>query len=150
VTIELRRAREHELKKFDVLDRQAHASRFVIQTGLATHLQNFRHPDITYLSIERAGDFCGYFILVREAQTDSVEFRRILIDRNRRGAGQAAIVAMENYCRENWNPKRIWLDVFEDNEIGRHIYQKLGYLRFREEMFDGRKLLFFEKQLRPG
>ena len=31
------------------MDRQAHASRFVIQTGLATHRRNFHHPDITYL-----------------------------------------------------------------------------------------------------
>ena len=85
-----------------------------------------------------------------DARNDSVEFRRILIDQNRRGIGQAAIAAMENYCREQWNPKRIWLDVFEDNEIGRHIYQKLGYARFGEDIFDGRKLLFFEKQLRPG
>lgn len=147
--IELRLAREDELETFDALDRQGHASRFVVQTGIDTHRENFSRPDITYLSIEREGEFCGYFILVREAERDSVEFRRILIDRDRRGIGQAAILAMERYCQQQWNPKRIWLDVYEDNEIGRHIYRKLGYAPFRQEIVDGRKLLFFEKQLRP-
>lgn len=148
-TIRLRPARETELERFDAMDRQAHASRFVIQTGLEAHRQNFSDPAVTYLAIERDGVFCGYFILVREFEAESVEFRRILIDRHQRGVGQAAIAAMESYCREQWNPRRIWLDVFEDNEIGRYVYHKLGYVRFREAMFDGRKLLFFEKQLRP-
>ena len=130
------------------MDRQAHASRYVIQTGLDQHRQNFSNPAITYLAIERGDDFCGYFILVLEQGGDSVEFRRILVDQHQRGVGQAAIVEMEKYCREQWNPKRIWLDVYEDNEIGRHIYHKLGYVPFSEEISDGRKLLFFEKQLR--
>ena len=149
MAIELGLARKRDLEIFDRMDRQSHASQFVIQTGLATHRQNFNNPCIFYLNIESDGEFCGYFILVREAENDSVEFRRILIDQHRRGVGQAAIGAMENFCRQEWNPKRIWLDVFEDNEVGRHIYQKLGYVQFRQEIFDGRKLLFFEKQLRP-
>lgn len=146
--IYLRQSTSKELEIFDVMDRQDHARRFVIQTGLGQHQQYFDDPRITYLSIENSrGEFCGYFILVLETETGSVEFRRILIDQKKRGIGQAAIAEMENYCKNEFNVKRIWLDVFEDNKIGLHIYEKLGYERFGEEQVAGRTLYFYEKNL---
>lgn len=146
--ISLRPSKREELEIFDEMERQDHAHNFVIQTGLETHQKNFSDSKITYLSIENGnGEFCGYFILVLEADAGSVEFRRILIDQQKRGIGQAAITEMENYCRNKFNVRRIWLDVFEDNEIGMHIYEKLGYAWFKEESVEGRKLYFYEKAL---
>lgn len=146
--ISLRPSKREELEIFDEMDRQDHARNFVIQTGLGTHQKYFIDPKITYLSIENSnGEFCGYFILVLEPDTESVEFRRILIDHKKRGIGQAAISEMESYCKNEFNVKRIWLDVYEDNEIGIHIYEKMGYERFNEKLVEGRKLYFYEKAL---
>jgi RimJ/RimL family protein N-acetyltransferase len=146
--ISLRASKTEELAIFDELDRQSHARQYVIQTGLAAHQESFSDPCVTYLSIENSdGEFCGYFILAHEPDSDSVEFRRILIDKNKRGIGQAAISEMESYCQRQFNAKRIWLDVFEDNEIGMHIYEKAGYKRFKEELYEGRRLYFYEKAL---
>jgi RimJ/RimL family protein N-acetyltransferase len=146
--ISLRPSTREELEVFDAMDRQAHARNFVIQTGMTTHLENFGNPDITYLSIENGdGEFCGYFILVLEAESGSIEFRRILVDRRKRGVGQAAITEMERYCKTVIGVDRIWLDVFEDNEIGIHVYEKLGYRRFSEKPLAGRILYFYEKAL---
>ena len=144
--ISLRQSKREELEKFDAMDRQGHAREYVIQTGIETHRQNFDNPCITYLSIENErGEFCGYFILVLEPDTGSVEFRRILIDGDRRGIGQPAIREMEKYCKNVLAVERIWLDVFDDNEIGIYIYEKMGYRRFKEEWVDGRRLYFYEK-----
>ena len=146
--IRLRPATRDELEIFDALDREAHARDFVIQTGLDTHNENFDDPAIRYLAIiGKDGEFCGYFILVREANGISIEFRRILIARDRRGVGQAAIGEMERYCRNSFAARRIWLDVFDDNAIGIHVYEKLGYRRFGQGRHEGRKLLFYEKEL---
>ena len=146
--ISLRPSKREELVIFDAMDRQAHARQFVNQTGLATHREYFDDPAIIYLSIDDdAGEFCGYFILVRDADDASVEFRRILVDGQKRGIGQAAIAAMESYCKSRFKTNRIWLDVYEDNEIGMHIYEKMGYRRYREEPAGGRKLYFYEKSL---
>ena len=146
--ISLRLSKQEELPGFDEMDRQTHASKFVIQTGIETHREHFSDPGISYLSIfDGGGEVCGYFILVLEADNESVEFRRILIDRQKRGIGQAAINEMESYCKANFKAKRIWLDVYEDNEIGIHVYEKLGYERFGEERVDGRKLYLYEKTL---
>lgn len=148
--ISLRRATRDELLHFDAMDRQTHAVRFVTQCGIEMHRQYFDNPDITYLSIDNGdGECLGYFVLVLEADRENLEFRRILIDRNCRGAGQTAILAMEAFCQREFDIKRIWLDVYDDNAIGIHIYEKLGYRRFRSAPDAGRKLHFYEKFFRP-
>ncbi len=146
--ISLQRATREELEKFDILDRQEHASRFILRTGLKKHQQYFDDPNVTHLAIRNShGELCGYFILVVETETNSVEFRRIIIAQDNLGVGQIAIKEMEAFCRREFGVKRIWLDVFEDNAIGRHIYPKMGYQWFKEELLEERKLLFFEKEL---
>lgn len=148
--ISLRPSIRDELEHFDSMDRQIHANRFVNQTGLQTHRAWFEDPAIHYLSIvDDQSGFYGYFILVRESDGESIEFRRILIDQNCRGVGQAAIVEMEDYCRRELAASRIWLDVYEDNAIGRHVYEKLGYRRFDAQDYEGRRLLFYEKLFSP-
>jgi len=144
----LRPSSREELMLFDQLDQQSHASKFIVKTGLDLHQKYFDDPAIVYLSIDDIkGELCGYLILVFEADTKSVEFRRILIDRNRLGVGQAAIAQMENYCKRHFNAERIWLDVYQDNLIGKHIYIKHGYKKFKEQSESGRTLEFYEKTL---
>ncbi|MFV7759751.1 hypothetical protein ACNPKZ_04255 [Shewanella algae] len=45
------------------------------------------------------------------------------------------------------NASRIWLDVFDINQVGRHIYQKLGYCEFDATEVNGKRLLFMQKWL---
>tara|TARA_R110002096_G_scaffold265152_3_gene458658 strand:- start:702 stop:1145 length:444 start_codon:yes stop_codon:yes gene_type:complete len=146
--ITLRPSVEKELNVFANMELQVHANRFVNATNLESHRSSFKNPNIIYLSIENIeGKVSGYFILVVETDTESVEFHRIVIDENCRGIGQAAIREMENYCRSVLSAKRIWLDVYEDNLVGKHIYEKLDYKKFKERKCDGRKLLFYQKAL---
>jgi len=146
--VTLRLAQEKELELFVEMELQTHAVRFVHSTDLDLHKREFNNPNIIYLSIENLeNELCGYFILVIETDTESIEFRRIVIDETCRGIGQAAIREMENYCRNFSNAKRIWLDVYEDNMVGKYIYEKLGYKKFKQSMCDGRTLLFYQKAL---
>ena len=144
----LRQSLRNELPIFDEIDRQDHARNFITQIGLNAHYDLYDQPDITYLSIENdEGMLAGYFVLVLESDNRSLEFRRISIDKTSRGVGQVAIKEMERFSKRNFTVQRIWLDVFADNDIGRHIYEKLGYKQFNEELREGRKLLFYEKAL---
>ena len=128
------------------MDLQPHARAFINGSDLVGHQKDFDNDDIIYLSIGNDGnELLGYFILVRVAGDTTVEFRRILIDQHRLGIGQIAIEEMENYCRDSLQASRIWLDVYEDNIKGKHIYEKLGYQYFKANDIDGRKLLFYQK-----
>ena len=146
--IRLRQSRFDELSLFCDMAAQPHASNFVLQTSLQEHQTNFEREDFTYLTIElSSGETAGHFILVFEPQNNAVEFGRICIDRKHRGIGQQAIGLMENYCRKQFKCESIWLDVFEDNPRGIHIYEKLGYQKFKQETFRERQLLFYRKTL---
>ena len=146
--IKLRESKQEELETFMKMEQQPHAKAFINGTDFVTHQRNFKDRNITYLSIiSKNGDLAGYFILAFASTKNEVEFRRILIDQHHRGIGQVAISKMETYCREKLGYKSIWLDVYEENVKGMHIYEKLGYKRFREEKYNGRKLLFYKKSL---
>lgn len=146
--IMLRPSLEKELKLFVKMERQTHAVRFVNSTDLDSHKIQFKNHNTLYLSIENdKSEVAGYFILVIEPDTESIEFNRIVIDENCRGIGQLAIREMETYCGSVLQAKRIWLDVYEDNLVGRHIYEKLGYEKFKESAAAERKLLFYQKVL---
>lgn len=144
--ITLRRSNKSELEIFDEIDHQDHASNFITQIGLKAHQNYFEEPNVIYLSIENdAKELAGYIVLVVESDHESIEFRRISIDHKKRGVGQLAIKEMESFSKKELGAKRIWLDVFEDNNVGRYIYKKLGYRSFKEGITQGRKILFYEK-----
>lgn len=146
--VTLRESTYEELTAFCDMGRQAHAQAFVNSSSVETHRKNFADKNIVYLSIEnKAGDLAGYCILALGADRKAVEFRRIIIDENERGIGQEAIREMERYCKKQLGAKRIWLDVYEDNQKGKHVYEKLGYQRFKEGKCGDRVLFYYEKAL---
>ena len=150
-------SRKKKLKLFEIgqesidgimtLDRQHHATPFINPIPAELHLQQMAHPDFVYPRIEIPEQaMAGYFLLVAEPD-NCVEFRRIVIDENARGIGQLSILQMEEYCREFMGARRIWLDVYDDNAIGQHVYEKLGYVRFNTELINSRPLHFYHKHL---
>ncbi len=146
--IRLRKSTFDELSLFIEMAARPHAKNFILQTDLEGHQKNFKEDRFHYLTIEtEKNEVAGYFILRVDHTKQEVEFGRICIHQDYVGIGQQSIGLMEKYCREELNCKRIWLDVFEDNSRGIHIYEKLGYKKFKEEELKGRQLLFYRKRL---
>ncbi len=145
--ISLRPSEADELAGFARLEQDGDTSPHILPTTLQQHRVQFARDDILYLTIERGGTTCGYFILALEADGHSVEFRRIVVTPRGAGIGQRAIPAMEAWCRDRLGRRRIWLDVFDSNPRGRHVYEKLGYRRFDEAAYDHRRLYFYHKEL---
>ena len=146
-TIRLRASEESELADFVLMEQDADTAPHILPTSLQQHRQQFAREDILYLTIERGSESCGYFILALETDGCSVEFRRIVVAPRGAGIGQRAIPAMEAWCRDRLGRQRIWLDVFDTNPRGQHVYEKLGYRRFDEAPCDERMLYYYDKQL---
>ena len=145
---ELREASADQLPVFIDMDRQPETAAFILPYSLEQHQLSFADERTIYLSIYEFDELCGYFILLLEADEISVEFRRIVVARQNRNIGQQAITLMEEYCRDRLVRRRVWLDVFESNHRGRHIYTKFGYREFdRRPQDDGRVLILMEKRL---
>jgi len=146
--IELRPTDPAELDTICELEQDAETSPYILPTTRAQHETNMARADFVYLSICRDEGFAGYFILVLEADGRSVELRRIVIAEKGAGTGKQAMLRVEAWCREQLGRSRIWLDVFDFNERGMHIYPRLGYRYIGRQDLDGSQLLFFEKHLR--
>lgn len=145
--IELRRAQLSQLPLFCEMEQDADTSPYILPTTLDQHRQAFALADIIYLTIYRDVEAAGFIILALDADARSVELRRIVVAEKSQGTGQAAITALEDYCRQRLQRDRIWLDVFDFNRRGRRVYSGLGYSQFDQREFDGKQLFFFDKEL---
>lgn len=129
------------------MEQDADVKDYVIPYTQAEHSQNLSDPELIYLGILSEGKLSGFIILGTDADKNSIEFRRIVVANRGTGIGQRAITLMEEFCRDELACSRIWLDVFEHNTRGQHIYEKLGYSRFGEKKHGERVLLLYEKQV---
>ena len=146
--VELGESRLDELIHFSEMEKDGDAAPNITAYSPEKHLEEYNRDDIVYLSIYDNHTLTGFFMLVLEPDNLSVEFRRIVVARRDRGIGQKAIALMEDYCRETLQRQRIWLDVFDYNQRGQHVYEKLGYEQFDQQDLQGRTLLFYQKPLR--
>ena len=145
--IEVSESRSNELKHFCSMEQDRDAAPNIVAYSLEQHLAEYNHSDIVYLSIYDNHELAGFFILALDSDNTSVEFRRIVVARRDNGIGQQAISLMETYCREHLKRSRVWLDVFNFNQRGKHVYVKLGYQLFDQKDFHGQTLLCYQKSI---
>ncbi|UXI04259.1 GNAT family N-acetyltransferase [Photobacterium sp. TY1-4] len=144
--IELKKATTGDVDVFVGFESDADTRQFILPYSAEKHHAVMRQPDVIYLAIMQAQEVAGFIILALDGD-DSVEFRRIVVGSKGAGIGQAAILAMEQYCRVQLARRRVWLDVFDANDRGKYIYQKLGYQPFATDNVAGQTLLLMEKWL---
>lgn len=145
VRIEKAVAEDPEL--FAVLEQASDTEEYILPYSRDEHARKMLDPSIVYLRILDDCRLAGFIILSLGSDGKSIEFRRIVVAEKGRGIGQLAISAMEQFARRELRRSRVWLDVFEHNRRGLHIYEKLGYERFGESDYAGRKLLLYQKEL---
>jgi RimJ/RimL family protein N-acetyltransferase len=145
--VNVERASVADAPLFATLEQAEDTKEYIIPYSANDHEQKIADPKFVYLRILNSGELVGFFILALDADLVSVEFRRIVVSAKNRGLGQSAIASMEQFCRNELMRDRVWLDVFEDNHRGRHVYEKLEYEKYGESHHEGRKLLLYQKSL---
>jgi RimJ/RimL family protein N-acetyltransferase len=145
--IEVERAVPEDVPRFVAMEQADDAREYILPYSELEHAEKMQDDNVVYLRILDGADLMGFFILALDPDNKSVEFRRIVVATKGRGLGQQAILAMERFCRTGLHRDRIWLDVFEHNVRGRHIYEKLGYTQFGTKTCGDRLLLLYQKQL---
>lgn len=137
-----------ELKEIAEIGKQRHVGGFLSNKSLETHKADFNTAAVTYLSIiSSSGLLAGYIIVCKEKKSRRVRLKRILIDENHLGIGQEAIILLENYCIREFNSEFIWLDVYESNSKAVYVYEKLGYVKFKEKRQKAKSVLYYDKRL---
>lgn len=139
-------ATKKDVCSFVQMESAQDTSCYIIPYSEQQHIAQMEKQQIRYLSIFHENTLVGFVILALETE-DRVEFRRIVIANKGQGFGQTAMQMVEQYCKQELQKTRIWLDVFESNQRGIHIYQKLGYQQFEATESLIELVLLMEKEL---
>jgi len=139
-------SKEDEIETIHKMERSEDTETFVIPYSLEKHREEFAKEDIRYKSIyDSKGSLIGFMILVLDPDDRSLEFRRIVISERGKGYGKRAVKLVDRISKEELDRSRLWLDVFDYNERGRHIYESNGYTAVGTSQFEGEKLCVYEK-----
>jgi diamine N-acetyltransferase len=143
--ISLNEAELNDLENFHTMEMDQETAKFIIPYTLEMHRGEFSKACNVYLSVSCDGNVIGFFILGKNNPRErSIEFRRLVVREKGHGYGQAAILALHEFCKLQYQANRIWLDVFDFNSRGRHIYEKLGYQQFGTQNHPKGVLILYE------
>ncbi|MDZ7840929.1 MAG: GNAT family protein [Gammaproteobacteria bacterium] len=146
-SIRLIPASTEDAAEFAAMEQEPDTREYIIPYTSSDHRESIQDPNLVYLKIQEKFKTVGFLILALEPDDRSVEFRRVVVSTEGQGIGQAAIKIMEDFCFTNLGRTRVWLDVFEHNHKGQHIYEKLGYRRFQKARHEGKALFLYEKNI---
>lgn len=127
--IRLRRTTEADLDFVLAAEQTAENRRFVSVWTSDQHKAACSSKDLSHLVIENAGgEPVGYIILAGLAdENESIEFRRIVVTEKNRGYGREALREIKRFAFDELKAHRLWLDVKENNERARHVYETEGF-----------------------
>ena len=103
---------------------------FITPYGKNRHVQVIDNKDEEHLTVweKRTEKVIGFIILAGlENLNLSLEFRRIVIQSKGNGFGRQCLKLTKEYCFNNLNFHRLWLDVFDDNERAISLYKSEGF-----------------------
>ena len=129
-TIALRSVSLDEVDYIFELEALPENSRFVMPYTRERHLQAIASADEELLIVcdKNTNALLGFVILAGLTNPDlSLEFRRMVIADKGRGLGRQTVNLVKDYCFRTLRFHRLWLDVYEDNERGIHIYESEGF-----------------------
>lgn len=112
------------------------ARSWVTPRSRETHLAALGDPDVRHFVVERDGLRVGFVFLAGVADTNgSVELRRIVMTERGDGLGTRTMHMLVDLVFDELGAHRLWLDVVEENDRARRLYQRLGFVeegRMRE------------------
>jgi diamine N-acetyltransferase len=131
--IGLRNAAVNDVDYIYQLEAHPENSRFVMAYSRERHIQVMESEDEELFVIinKTTNDLLGFVILAGLTNPNlSMEFRRLVIADKGKGLGRQVVNLVVQYCFIILKFHRLWLDVYEDNLKGIHLYQSIG---FRQE-----------------
>ncbi|WP_303317583.1 GNAT family N-acetyltransferase [Flavivirga abyssicola] len=119
----------------EIIEIEKKYSQFISQYSIAQHKEVITNKDEKHLSIFNTYDnaLIGYVILAGLLNKNhTIEFRRIAILKRSMGYGSMTIKLIKAFCFKHYKAKKIWLDVFTDNEKAIRLYKREGFVKETE------------------
>lgn len=105
-------------------------SRYVCSYSAEKHKQIIESENDLHLSIRRLDNnkLIGHMLCFGSDDPNKIlEFRRFTIMEKGQGYGREALQLLKKLCFEKLKFHRLWLDVFDDNELAIKLYESEGF-----------------------
>ena len=117
-------------------------SAYVFKGSYNDHLEEISNENILLYIINYGGIPIGFSLSSYDSKNQVFELRRIVISQKDKGYGKEFIQYLMHYAFSTLNVNRFWLDVFDNNHRGIHLYESLdmkleGILRSTVKTKDG-------------
>jgi len=119
-------AAESDIPYIMRLEQHPENRKFVRQGTVEEHTIEVNSPEYFVIIIKERFDRIGYMLCHMDNENSSFELRRMIIQHKSKGYGRSAIKGLIKYSMEELRFHRFWLDVYEDNETGIHLYESIG------------------------
>ena len=125
----LRPARIHDLPEILALESSPGASPFVGQWSEERHRATLASADARYFVADADSDGLAAYVILRgfAESSGSVELKRIVVGSPGQGMGRRLLNELVRIVFEEHHAHRFFLDVFEDNQRARHLYESVGF-----------------------
>lgn len=131
MNIRLRRTAEGDLDFVLAAEGAEDNRRFVGQWTREQHREAMSNPDLAHFVVESVDEVrpVGYVIMAGLLDANrSVEFRRVVITDKGKGYGREVLRVVKKMAFEELKAHRLWLDVRENNQRARRLYESEGFV----------------------
>ncbi|MBS4535770.1 GNAT family N-acetyltransferase [Clostridium sp. D2Q-14] len=122
--------KKKDLDRIIEIERNKENSKYVFSWSKERHLEAINSSSEIHITIKLKEDdlIVGYVLLNNIGGADeSIEFRRIAIDKKGKGYGRESIKLIKKLAFEKEKCHRLWLDVYDDNHRGLALYLSEGF-----------------------
>jgi diamine N-acetyltransferase len=126
----LRPATDADVEALMALERGAEARKYVGQWSEHRHRATMTGGDARYLVVDDAdGELAAYAILRGLAETSrAIELKRLVVAAPGAGLGRKILNELIAMAFEELGAHRLFLDVYDDNALARHLYESVGFV----------------------
>lgn len=119
-------ATENDIPYIMRLEQHPDNRKFVVQGTVDEHKHEIDSTDFIVFIIKERFDKIGYMLCYKDEANSSFELRRMIIQSKGKGYGKEALKGLINFVMNTLDYHRFWLDVYEDNDTGIHLYESIG------------------------
>lgn len=95
------------------------------------HEAELSDPNVLTLAVKGREDglIVGYVIVDLDFESEWFEVKRIAFrpDQKGKGYGRETLAALIRYAFEEMKLNKVWLEAYADNQIGRGLYESMGF-----------------------
>ncbi len=93
------------------------------------HEEELNDSNVLTLAVKRKSDdyMVGYVIVDLDFDSEWFEIKRIAFREKGRGYGRETMNALIKYAFEDMKLNKVWLEAYSDNQVGRGLYESLGF-----------------------